>query len=160
MTKLLMNDEDLKIILHVSSDEILDMVAKGMPHYYYGDHFYFNYDEVQKWLTETVELGYIENQYQEITDYLRSILKEEIDLDQLREQIRQYMLKFKGLSDERLVWLYNNCGGDKYAVFCEYIHRYFPGIKSKNIYKYYFALLKTLLDTGVYKDSINHHVLG
>lgn len=158
MKKLLLNDEDLKTILHIDSDTILDMVSKGMPHYYFEDHFYFNYPEVQDWISETVELGYIESQYQGVTNYLEATLKENIDMQHIREQLRLYIQNAKGLSDDKLVWLYNNCSGDKYTLFCKYIETCFPGIEGKNIYKYYFALLKTLIDTGAYKDSLNNYI--
>lgn len=157
MKKLLLNDNDLMVILHCDQDTILDMVSKGMPHYYYDDHFYFNYSEVQEWLFDTLELGYIETQYQGARQYLESVLHETIDMSDLREQLKAYMKRAKGLSDDKLVWLYNNIGGEKYLAFYEYIQRYFPGIKTKNIFKYYLALLKSLLDTGVYKDSKNSH---
>lgn len=157
MKKLLLNDEDLKTILHIDQDAILDMVAKGLPHYYYKDHFYFNYPEVQDWISESVELGYIESQYRGATEYLESVLKEQLDMQHLRQQLKGYIANARGLSDDKLVWLYNNCSGDKYILFCQYIETCFPGIKGKNIYKYYLALLKTLLDTGVYQDSFNNH---
>lgn len=158
MKKLLLNDEDLKTILHTDQDTILDMVSKGLPHYYYKNHFYFNYEEVQDWISEAVELGYIESQYQAVTDYLRSILKEQVDMHKVREQLKLYIQNAKGLSDEKLLWLYNNCSGDKYTLFCKYIETCFPEIKGKNIYKYYFALLKTLIDTGAFKDRLNNYV--
>ena len=85
MKKLLLNDEDLKTILHTDQDTILDMVSKGLPHYYYGDHFYFNYSEVQDWILESVELGYIESQYRGITEYLESVLNENLDMQRLRQ---------------------------------------------------------------------------
>lgn len=158
MKKILLNDDDLKTILHTDQDTILDMVSKGLPHYYYKDHFYFNYEEVQNWISEAVELGYIESQYQAVIDYLRSILKEQVDMHRVREQLKLYIQNARGLSDEKLLWLYNNCSGDKYTLFCKYIETCFPEIKGKNIYKYYFALLKTLIDTGAFKDRLNNYV--
>lgn len=157
MKKFLLTDEDLKIILHVDADAILDMVSKGLPHYYFNNRFYFNYPEVQEWISEALELGYIETQYIGVTDYLESVLNEKLDMLHLKEQLRDYIADARGLSDDKLVWLYNNCSGDKYVLFCQYINHCFPGIKSKNIYKYYLALLKTLIDTGVYKDKINNY---
>ena len=158
MKKLLLDDEDLKTILHTDEDTILDMVSKGMPHYYFKDRFYFNFNEVQEWISESVELGYIESQYQSVTEYLSGVLNEQVDMFHLREQLKTYISNAKGLADEKLMWLYNNCGGDKYTLFCKYIDICFPGIKGKNVYKYYFALLKTLIDTGAYKDRLNNYI--
>lgn len=75
----------------------------------------------------------------------------------LRKQLRDYIADARGLSDDKLVWLYNNCAGDKYAMFCQYINTCFPGIGMKNMYKYYLALLKTLIDTGAYRDRMNNY---
>lgn len=157
MKKLLLTDEDLKVILHTDADTILDMVAKGLPHYYFENRFYFNYPEVQEWILESIELGYIESQYRGATEYLEAVLKERLDMKGLKEQLRAYISDARGLSDDKLVWLYNNCTGDKFTMFCQYINVCFPGINMKNIYKYYLALLKTLIDTGAYRDKINNY---
>lgn len=155
MNKLLLTDEDLMVILHCDQDTILEMVSWGIPHYYHNNHFYFSYPEIQESLIEFMELGYIETQYQEVRQYLESVLNDELDLDNLKEQLKSYMKSSKGLADERFVWLYNNIGGNKYVAFYEYVKAFFPKVKSKNIFKYYIAFLKTLLDTGIYKDNIN-----
>lgn len=157
MKKLLLTDEDLKVILHTDADTILDMVAKGLPHYYFENRFYFNYPEVQEWILESIELGYIESQYRGATEYLEAVLKERLDMRGLKEQLRAYISDSRGLSDDKLVWLYNNCTGDKFTMFWQYINACFPGISMKNIYKYYLALLKTLIDTGAYRDKINNY---
>ena len=154
--KFLLTDNDLMVILNVTQDEILDMVSHGAPHYYCNDHFYFNYKEIQEWIETTIELGYITEQSQAVTDYLRSLLHEELDLSDLKKQLKSYISEHRGLSDYRLVWLYNNCGGDKYALFLQYMQVCFPKVKAKDCYKYYLALLKTIMDMGIFDDKINH----
>lgn len=156
-SKFLLSDNDLMIILHVNQDEIFEMISHGMPHYYCNNHFYFNWKETMDWITDTVELGYISEQSQAVTDYLRSILHEELDMDDLRAQLKEYIKEHRGLSDYRLVWLYNNCGGDKFSLFCKYMNVCFPRVRIKDMFKYYLALLKTLMDTGEFNDKINHH---
>lgn len=154
MKKLLLNDEDLKVILHISQDEILDFVSKGAPHYYYDDHFYFNYPEIQEWLLDAVELGYIETQYQGLTHYLEGLLHDDLDMFRLREQLREHLETSKGLADSKLMWVYNNLCGPKYNMFYKYMSECFPFVDSNTIYKYYFALLKTMIDSGKYKKDI------
>lgn len=155
--RFLLNDEDLKVILNVTQDEILDMIAHGMPHYYCENHFYFDYLEVQEFILNSIELGYIGEQAEAVTDYIREVTHEELDPEDLRGQLKRYMREHRGLSDYRLVWLYNNCGGDKYSLFCQYLSICFPKIKPQSVYKYYLALLKTIMDIGSFNDKINHY---
>lgn len=154
MAKFLLTDDDLKVILNTSEDDILQMISEGMPHYYYGNKFYFNYPEVMDWVVEHIELSYIESSCISTANYLKAILKEDITLENMKAQLGKYIKKNKGLCDDKLIWLYNNCDGPKFDLFCQYIYTCFPGIKKKHIYKYYIALLESLLNTGMYKDRL------
>ena len=90
MKKFLITLNDLCHILNKKDVEILNFIDEGMPHYYYHDVLYFEYDEVQDWIIKRIDLGVAGLNIHTLVTYLKRCMNCEIKPSTLFSKIREY----------------------------------------------------------------------
>lgn len=147
MKKFLLTLKDLCKILNKKESEIIIFMEEGLPHYYYDNMYYFEYQETQDWLIKRIDLGISGRNIHSLITYLQKSIDDEITLPKLFSKIKEY--KKYNNNNPVVNKLYNDLkNGD--TVKIQGLFKYlFPDLSLRDGIRYYLMIFKDRLERGL-----------
>ena len=148
MKKFLITLNDLCHILNKKDVEILNFIDEGMPHYYYHDVLYFEYDEVQDWIIKRIDLGVAGLNIHTLVTYLKRCMDCEIKPSTLFSKIREYKESGNPSNPviDKLYYDFKNNDTHKIYGTLKYL---FPDMSVTDSMRYYLMVFKDRLEKGL-----------
>lgn len=145
MKKFLITLKDLCKILNKRESEITVFLEEGMPHYYYDNVYYFEYEEVQKWLIKRIDLGIAGRNIHSLITYLQKCIDDKITLQNLFSKIKYYKetAQCNNPVVDKLYYDLKNNDISKVQGLFTYL---FPNMTLRDGIRYYLMILKDRLE--------------
>ena len=155
----LINIEDLKLVLHIDDETIVNYIEKGMPNYYFEDTMYFNFDEVMNWICSCIDLGFLHNESRSLLAAANYYLEQEdFSFDKLMNILEKQANFLHSPANPVTIHIYYKLKNPSLMSFVKLIKRTFPGLTDKQILSYYLGIAcdhyKYSMENDCPKDSL------